>query len=335
MSVGKVVVFGGGGYIGIPVCELLKKNGYEVIAIDRFFFGKMPTGVDCLKRDIRDLSGLQLKEFSVIDLCGLSNDATSEINTALTREINRDGGSALAALAADQGVKRYIYASSASVYGHGYKQFLTEDDELNPLTAYAKSKVFVEQFVRNLAGSIFEPVILRNATVFGVAPRMRFDLAVNIMTMRAWRDKTIYVMGGGMQYRPFIHVNDLARIICEMVHRPAEQVAGRTFNVGNDALNLTIQQLAGFVKQQVRDTKIHYIPDDTDKRSYHLSFRKLRDIGISCQFGVEYGIKEILSELENGHISGDDPTTHTLAWYRQLIEWEDRLNGLRLDGRML
>src|SRR5690242_13507485 len=216
-----VLVFGAGGYIGIPLCAKLLERGHSVIALDRYFFGKErmndvadKSRLQVIAEDIRDFDGALLKEVdAVIDHAGLSNDASAEIKPEMTESINKHGASRLARLAKEAGVRRYVYSSSASVYGHGMRERLTENDECQPLTAYAESKLHVEKALLDLLGSNFEVVIFRNATVFGLAPRMRFDLAINIMTLRAWKERVIYVMGGGSQWRPFVHVNDVVRVL--------------------------------------------------------------------------------------------------------------------------
>lgn len=330
----KVMVFGGAGYIGIPLCEELRRRGHMVMAIDRFFFEKEPD-VACLRSDIRDCDARLNEAWSVVDLAGLSNDASAEIDPELTKEINEDGGKKLATMAKEAGVKRYIYSSSASVYGHGTKTHLSEFDVLNPLTAYARSKIAVEEHLRKIAGDGFEPVILRNATVFGVSKRMRFDLAVNLMTLGAWRDKRIEVRGGGAQMRPFVHINDVVNIFIRMLELPADVIADRTINVGSDVLNYSISDIARIVRNELFDASISYLRDEPDNRSYHLSFKQLRDLGLDCQFSVECGVNDIRYALDTGTIYGSDPSTVTLAWYKELMTWEDRLNKMRLNGRII
>lgn len=339
----KILVLGAGGYVGIPLVEELARRGHEVMALDRWFFGKQPNTASTneggtFRGDIRTVreEGFEGVE-AVIDLAGLSNDASADIDLRLTQEINVEGAERCMRLAKRAGVRRYIYSSSASVYGHGDEPNLTETSLVHPLTAYAQSKVVTEGKLRSGQGPD-EFVILRNATVFGIAPRMRFDLAVNIMVLRAWRDRLIYVMGGGQQWRPFVHVDDVVRVFCWMVEAPAEKVRGEIFNVGSDALNLTIEQLAQKVRQAFHDAEVHQIPDDVDRRSYHVSFVKLHDVlqrdGESKFRTVEAGISEIASALRRGTMV-DDPTCHTVAWYKNLLDWDRRLNDLRLDGRIL
>jgi nucleoside-diphosphate-sugar epimerase len=340
----KVLVCGAGGYIGIPLCTKLIERGHSVIALDRYFFGKNrmngfaenPLGTIVVE-DIRDFDPKILKGVdAVIDLAGLSNDASAEINPDLTRSINCEGGMRVARLAKEAGVRRYVYSSSASVYGHGARKQLTENDECCPLTLYADSKLKVEKLLGSLSDRDFETVIFRNATVFGLAPRMRFDLAVNIMTLRAWKERVIYIMGGGDQWRPFVHVSDVVRALIHGIDDDSVRVAGQIFNVGGDEMNYQIRQLAQFVRDVVPNTTVHMIPDDPDKRTYNVSFAKIRErLGFEPAIRVHEGIVEIKQALERGGLSGDEPIYYTLQWYRSLLEWDRRVKELSLQGRIL
>jgi nucleoside-diphosphate-sugar epimerase len=340
----RVLVSGAGGYIGVPLCAKLVERGYSVSALDRYFFGRDRINgfaanplATIIVDDIRDFDQKILDGVdAVADLAGLSNDASAEINPELTRSINCEGGMRLARLAKEAGVRRYVYSSSASVYGHGAREQLNETDECRPLTLYAESKLHVENLLGGLADRNFEPVIFRNATVFGLSPRMRFDLAINIMTLRAWKERVIYIMGGGDQWRPFAHVTDVVRAIVHGIEDDKERVAGQIFNVGGDDMNYQIRQLAQFVRDVVPNTTVHIIPDDPDKRTYNLSFAKIRQhLGFEPMVRVHEGIVEIKQALERGILSADDPTFFTLQWYRSLLEWEERIKGLNLRGRIL
>jgi nucleoside-diphosphate-sugar epimerase len=346
----RILIAGCGGFIGIPLTEALSARGHHVIGLDRFYFGKYPKkheNLSVIRADIRgvNLDFLRVPDLTrptdppafdaVIDLAGLSNDLTSDIDPELTRSINIEGGKRLATLAKQAGVKKYVYSSSASVYGAGAKPNLTETDECRPLTLYARSKVDVEDHLRSIAGNGFEPVILRNATVFGVAPRMRFDLAVNIMCLRAWRDQVIFVMGGGEQHRPFIHVDDVVRAFVWAVE--SDNAAGETFNVGTS--NHTIAEVAKKVAHEFPMAKVTQIPDDPDKRSYSCSFEKYENsssqiVGTKWGIPVEWEIIRMAKMLRDGSLK-DDPTCYTLQYYRSLIEWDRRLSDIRLDGRVL
>jgi nucleoside-diphosphate-sugar epimerase len=259
----------------VPLCKKLLERGHSLIALDRFFFGKyrvdriaLSDRATVIAEDIRDfdpeiLSGVEI----VVDLARLSNDASAEIDPELTPSINCAGGMRLARLAKEAGVRRYVYSSSASVYGHGVRERLTENDECRPQSLYAESKLRVEEALGNIADPGFETVIFRNSTVFGLAPRMRFDLAVNIMTLRAWKERVIYVMGSGEQWRPFVHINDVVEALLLGVDEEAERVAGEIFYVGSDEMNYQIRHLAQFVLDVIPHVTVHRIPDDPDKRT--------------------------------------------------------------------
>jgi nucleoside-diphosphate-sugar epimerase len=339
----KILVSGAGGYIGIPLCASLLARGHSVIALDRYFFGKDRLvairdnpRAKVVVEDIRDFEPKALDGVeAVIDLAGLSNDASADIDPDLTRSINRDGGIRLARMAKEAGVRRYVYSSSASAYGHGERERLAESDECHPQTLYAECKLRVEEALTKLSSRNFETVILRNATVFGLAPRMRFDLAINIMTLRAWKERVIFVMGGGQQWRPFIHVNDVVRAFVVGVEEEAERVAGETFNVGCDEMNLQIGQLASFVADVIPNVTVHRIPDDPDRRTYNLSFAKIKQrLGFEPMIRVHEGIVEIKQALERGTLT-DDATCYTLQWYRAMLDWDKRINEIKLRDRLL
>jgi nucleoside-diphosphate-sugar epimerase len=340
----KILVTGAGGYVGIPLCEELLKKGYQVIALDRFFFGldkidglKNHPNLVIKKEDLRYcdpeiLNGV----YAVMDLAGLSNDASAEIDPELTKAINYKGSERFAIEAKKHGVERYLYSSSASVYGAGFKSALSEQDPLNPQTEYARSKVAMEKILMNLKDDHFHPVMLRNATIFGLAPRMRFDLAINIMTMRAWKERVIFIMGGGEQWRPFVHVRDVVKAFMLTLEAPLEKVDGEVFNVGSSDLNYQIKQLAQFVVDVIPNVKIHVIPDDPDKRTYNLNFEKIKNVlGFEISVQIHEGIVEIKQALEKGIISPDDQTCYTLQWYKSLITWADRIKELSYKGEII
>jgi nucleoside-diphosphate-sugar epimerase len=340
----KVLVAGAGGYIGIPLCGKLLERGHSVVALDRYFFGKGRMSevsanprISIVTEDIRCVTPEQFAGVNaVVDLAGLSNDASAAIDPDVTRSINCEGGTLLARAAKHAGVRRYVYSSSASVYGRGVRESLSEADECRPQSLYAESKLRVEDLLGKLAAPDFEIVILRNATVFGLAPRMRFDLAINIMTLRAWKERVIYIMGGGEQWRPFIHVSDVVRAIIHGIEDDASVVAGEIFNVGGDDMNYQIQHLAQFVLDVIPHVAVHRIPDDPDKRTYNLSFEKIRQrFGFEPAIRAHEGIVEIKQALDRGAVSGDDPTSHTLQWYSALLDWDRRIKELTLHDRIL
>src|SRR5665213_641055 len=214
----KIFLTGAGGYIGPVMVEHFLSAGQQGIGVDRFYFGKEILGSEIfnnqrftlLQKDIRELTPEDMKGCDVvIDLAGLSNDPTCDLKPNLTFSINFKGGVNVAECAKKAKVPRYLYSSSCSVYGLGATQQLSEKSETNPQSYYAKGKVDVEKRLLELADGDFSVTILRNATVYGLSKRMRFDLVINIMTLKAWKERRIFILGGGKQWRPLVHVRDV------------------------------------------------------------------------------------------------------------------------------
>jgi nucleoside-diphosphate-sugar epimerase len=337
----KVLLSGAGGYIGTVMVKVLLNTGHEVIALDRYFFGEDKIhNLKCnkltiLKDDIRYFDETLLKDVDiVIDLAGLSNDATAEINPVFTKEINCDGSIRLAELAKRYNVTQCIYSSSASVYGAGGKKALQETDKLNPLTDYSKSKVIVEDRLKELQDDKFHITLLRNSTVYGLSPRMRFDLAVNIMTYRAWKEGIIYVMGDGLQWRPFVHVRDVVKAFLLAIDN--KKAYGETFNVGSNEQNYTLKDLAATISRYTKDTKVTFIPNSPDHRTYNVNFDKISNVlGFKPSFTIKDGVLEIEQALIDGTLVDNDPTHHTLKWYQTLIKYNKIIEGVKKYDRIL
>jgi nucleoside-diphosphate-sugar epimerase len=213
-----VFVAGGAGYIGSVLVPLLLERGHRVTVLDRLYFGgtlataqaRFGEKLRVVRGDVRFIDhGLLTSVDAVVDLSGISNDPSCELEPELTRSVNVDGAKRLASAALEAGVRRYVYSSSCSVYGHGEGLGLTETSARHPVSLYARAKAEVEDFLL-AGGKGMEVCILRLATVFGLSPRMRFDLAINVMTKNAYVGRRIMVDGGGRQWRPFVHVRDAA-----------------------------------------------------------------------------------------------------------------------------
>jgi nucleoside-diphosphate-sugar epimerase len=253
----KVLVTGAGGYIGTQLIRDLVNSEYEVTAVDRFFFGTETLNeflknkkVKILKKDIRDLDINDLKGLNVIcDLACLSNDPSGEIDPKLTYDINRDGRIHVARTAKSAGVEKYIISSSCSVYGQGIENQLDEKSQTNPISVYAKSTLEAEQHNLEIADANFSVTALRNATVFGLSTRMRFDLVVNLMTLTAFQKGKIIVMGGGSQWRPLVHVSDVARAFINVIESDQKITGQEIFNIGLD--NFQIKNLAYLVREEL------------------------------------------------------------------------------------
>jgi len=307
----RVLVTGGAGYVGAVLVPLLVFEGHDVTVLEKFYFGKTPLEplvrkkkVKVWEMDIRDLekSGKSLKGFTaVIHLAALSNDPSCELNPELTQDVNVGGSIQLARMAKEAGVIRFVLSSSCSVYGFGEGQILTEESPKNPVSVYAESKIKAEEYLFSIADETFKPTLLRFSTIFGLSPRMRFDLAINLMTMNGVTKKKIFIMGGGKQWRPFIHVRDVARIFSQIIGEPLDKVGKKVFNVGCDEQNYQIADLAKMVASHLKDVELEWTPDDPDKRTYRVSFEKVKsELGFTPRYDAKFAIEEISKALKDG-----------------------------------
>lgn len=340
----KFLVTGGGGYIGTVLVDELVAAGHEVDVYDRFYFGDEPFAkykddgrVRLHRGDMRSIDVDLVRGHDVVlDLAGLSNDPSADLDPRLTEEINYAGAVRLAQLARGAGVPRLVYSSSCSIYGAAASgEPRDEDSELNPVSLYAKMKVKADLELRAMSSPSFVVTTMRNATVYGISPRMRFDLVVNMMTLYAFRDKKIFVLGGGKQWRPLVHVKDVARAFMLAASAPADKVSGEAFNVGFDDQNHQVAAIASMVAGIVPNTEIEHVPDDPDKRSYRVSFAKAqRVLGLQAQASVEDGVREVLHALQHGLVE-DSIKTKTVAYYRFLLDAEKLVKELSIGGRVL
>lgn len=318
----KIVVTGGAGYIGSVLCPMLVSYGHDVTVIDRMFFETtLPPAVRVIKKDTRavdvtDFYGVD----RVIDLAGISNDPSCDLAPALTIDFNFRGGLNVAQKAHLAGVPSYVYASSCAVYGQADASVCTENGPVNPLSEYARSKVAMERALLRLWGheGMFSDdhlTIFRFATVYGLSPRMRFDLAPNLMALRAWQGKPIEIWSSPATWRPFVHVRDVARIIA-MDHG---RHRGMLANLGSDGMTMTIDALARSVAFR-RPTPIELKVNAADARSYRPSFTMLGMDPSQFTFTpLEDGIDEILAALDAGTVK-DGLHTRTVERYKHLIE---------------
>lgn len=338
----RILVTGAGGYIGSLLVGQLLQAEHKVTAYDRYFFGQGPLAayakhpnLSILRKDIRDIEPDDLAGHgAVCDLAALSNDPCGDLDPALTESINIGGRLKVAATAKQAGVGQYVYASSCSVYGHGESDELTETSPTRPLTTYARSMLRGEEGVLALNGPDFTTTILRNATVFGLSPRMRFDLAVNIMTLHAVQRGRVNVMGGGNQWRPLVHVSDVCASMLAVLDAPKEKVSGAVFNIG--LRNIRILNLAYIVRETLPfPVEIEVVPDDADKRDYNVSFQGIFDrIGFKARVDIADGVKEVYGALKSGSLQ-PSPKTQTVQWYKTIVEAQRLINEITLNGRLL
>lgn len=335
-----VLVTGAGGYIGTTLVPLLLEAGYNVRALDRFFFGRelLPehANLEIIRADSRDIAPEHFKGVDhVIDLVALSNDPAGDAFEKQTYAINHASRATTAKLAKAAGVKRYVLPSSCSIYGFQAPGVIADETTpTNPLTTYAKANEMAEKDVLPLADDKFTVVVLRQATVYGYSPRMRFDLAINGMTYGAWKTGVLPLMRDGSQWRPMVHVKDTARAQIFMLTAPASAINGQIFNVGSEENNYQLGPLAEKVANTVpRDVKIEWY-GDADHRSYRVSFNKIYGLGYKALYQAEDGVKELVEALEAGKVDKTVKTI-TLEWYKELIAWNERIKSVAIDGGIL
>jgi len=338
----KVLVTGGAGYIGSVMVPMLLDEGFDVVVLDRFFFGKETLKeveehprLTLIKDDIRWFDPSIMKEIDgVIDLAALSNDPAGELDPQKTLEINYKGRVRVAQLAKKYGAEKYIFASTCSVYGF-QDSIVNEDSPTNPLTTYAKSAVLAEQEIMPLGDNNFSVTFLRQATVYGLSPRMRFDLAINAMILYLWKDGKLRIMRDGTQWRPFVYVKDTSRAFIKVLEADPDIVNKQIFNVGSNEQNYQIFPLAKMLAEALGMELQYEWYGDPDKRSYRVDFSKIKEIlGFKPKYTPKDAAKEIYQALEEGE-TRDDIKTRTVQWYKYLLEAHKIIKDVELNGIIL
>ena len=264
---------------------MLLDKGYDVVGLDtdlyaRSTFGEGIVEIPELKKDVRDVELKDLEGFeAVLHLAGLSNDPLGNLNPRLTEEINYLASVKIAKLSKQAGVSRFIFSSSCSNYGAGGEDWLNEESTFNPVTPYGVSKVNSEQEISKLADDNFSPTFLRNATAYGVSPRIRFDLVLNNLAAWAFTKGLVYIKSDGTPWRPIVHIEDISRAFIAVLEAPRELIHNEAFNVGRNEDNYRIRDLAEIVKDTVPGCRIEYAPDaGPDKRCYRVDCSKIARI---------------------------------------------------------
>lgn len=310
----KVLVTGAAGYCGARLVPQLLASGYKVTVFDIMFFGDDFLPLDnpnltVIKGDIRDTAALAAAckgQDAFVSLACISNDASFELDEDLSTSVNLDAFEPMVKAAKAAGVKRFIYASSSSVYGVSDKPDVTEDHPLVPLTLYNKYKGMCEPLLKNHTDDTFTGVIFRPATVCGYSPRQRLDLSVNILTNHAVNKGKITVFGGS-QLRPNLHIQDYCDAVEMFLSAPAEKIQNETFNVGYQ--NLSLMEIAELVRRVVSEeipgrenVEIVTTPTD-DIRSYHINSDKIkRVLGYSPKYTIEDAVRELCKAFREGKL---------------------------------
>ena len=312
-----ILITGGGGYVGTVLVEKLLKLGHKVTVIDLFLYGdylinkyRNKNNLKCIKGDIRN-SDLLIKAITgneiLIHLACISNDPSFELNPNLGKSINYDCLHSLIKLAKNYGINRFIYASSASVYGVKKEENVHEGLSLEPLTDYSKYKALCENLLLDSESTDFIPIILRPATVCGYSPRLRLDLTVNILTNHAYNNNNITVFGGA-QKRPNIHIDDLVDVYIMLIDYDKNKVGGKIYNVGFE--NLTVSSIANKVKLEIGKNVSIKKTLSNDQRSYHISSAKItRELGYSPKKNITMAIRDLVYKFNQHTIT--DPLNNS------------------------
>jgi nucleoside-diphosphate-sugar epimerase len=331
----RVLVTGSDGYIGSVLVQVLQDAGHDVVGLDTCFmsnrkFLREPPDYELVKGDIRDVEASSMMGFDAIcHLAALSNDPAGELNASITDEINYGGSLHLAQLAKSTGVKRFLYSSSCSIYGAGdVSDHLSEEAQFNPVSAYALSKVKAEADLSKLADDHFSPVFLRNATAYGVSPKLRLDLVVNNLVAWAITTGKIAMSSDGTPWRPLVHVRDICMAFRCALETPRELVHNQAFNIGRTDSNFQIRDIAEQIGGVINQAEITFAKkerEEKDTRTYKVSFEKAltKLQGFQPAWTLKAGIEELLDsyqdfDLKYEHLHGDEFIT--LNRYKSLLE---------------
>lgn len=333
----RILVTGSEGYIGSLLTQVLTEHGQDVTGLDAGFFRTERLFDDngratkVINKDTRQILSDDLRGYeAVIHLADLSNDPLGQLSPRITYEINHRGSVRLATLAKAAGVRRFIYASSCSVYGVATDGCVTEESRVNPQTAYAECKFLTERDVKALADDNFSPTFLRNATAFGASPAMRFDLVLNNLSGFAWTAKEIRVMSDGTPWRPLVHVSDICKAIVCALQAPREAVHNEVFNVGDTSLNYRVREIAEIVAGTFQGCRLSFGANGADNRSYRVSFEKInrRLPGFRCEWDARRGAEELREVFTRTSLS---PETFESRPFTRLKQIEHLLRTRQID----
>jgi nucleoside-diphosphate-sugar epimerase len=340
----RVLITGYNGYIGSVMGPYFAQAGYDVVGLDTGYFasctlvpdkGRLP----CISKDIRDIEATNLRGFyGVIHLAALSNDPIGNLDEGWTRQINNEATLRLAQYAKAAGVERFLFSSSCIMYGMSEANVVTEDSPLDPRTEYARSKVYAERAISELAGDGFSPTFLRNGTIYGLSPRMRFDTVLNELVGTAVVTGKVVVHSDGKPWRPVVHVQDVARAFKTVLEAPVEKIHNQAFNTGANELNHQIIELAEITAHTVPGCKLELKPQSgADQRTYKADFGKFARTfpEFTFNWNAESGAAELYRAFQNIRLSYEDLTDNRftrLKWLKHLLESrqvDDRLRWRR------
>jgi nucleoside-diphosphate-sugar epimerase len=313
------------------MAPMLRSAGHDVVGLDNDLFGGsrfLPDNLDFpdLRMDIRDVEQKHLEGFeAVIHLAALSNDALSNLNSAVTYEINHRASIDLARLAKDARVERFLFSSSCSIYGKAGDDLVAETADIDAITPYTISKIRVERDLAELASDAFSPTFLRNATAYGVSPCHSFDLVLNNLVAWAYAIGRVHIKSDGSPWRPTVHVEDISRAFLAALTAPREAIHNQAFNVGQTEENYCVRELAEIVQEVVVGSHIEYAESGRpDPRSYRVDFSKIRRLlpASKPEWNARRGAQQLYSTYRNASLVVDDfegPRFKRIEHLKQLV----------------
>lgn len=298
----KIFVTGSEGYLGSLLTPLLARAGHDVTCCDTGFYkeGWLYNDLEMrprtLCKDTRAISVEELRGYeAIVHMAELSNDPTGELAPDITYEINHRGSVRLARMAKEANVSRFVYMSSCSVYGVATADYVDENSPVNPQTAYATCKTFVERDVRKLADDEFSPTFLRNATACGASPRMRFDIVLNNLCGLAWTTREIRMVSDGTPWRPLVHGLDIANAILHVLSAPRAVIHNQILNVGATNHNWRVREIAEVIAGVFKGCRLSFGVAGADNRSYRVNFDKIHSLlpSFACEWDAERAVKQL------------------------------------------
>lgn len=335
----RILMTGHNGYLGSVMAPHFREAGHEIVGLDTDYFASCslvaPEQFPGVKRDLRELQASDLEGFdAVVHLGALSNDPIGNLNDRWTEEINFESSVRLAELAKEAGVPRFLFSSSCIMYGMSEAGVVDETSPLAPQTEYARSKVKAEDALRELAEDGFSPVYLRNGTVYGVSPRMRFDTVLNDLVTQGMTTGKILIQGDGSPWRPVVHVEDVAGAFLTVLEAPVEKIHNEAFNTGADHFNHTVRELAE-IAGEVTGAEVEILGSEAaDKRTYKASFAKFAQTFPDhvWRFEARTGAQDLFDKLTAAGVKPEDYTGDRyirLRWLNRLMETGELDQSLR------